>query len=610
MILLADLLNGILIEIGNLIQEEQATCEEQRNMWVWVGFFLPLAIYLFIGVISILNDYIMCTCNRPCIQTTHTRKCLCPPGFECNKTFIKLSTFCGSILYYIGDNLENVDCKENASTISLILSVAGLLLYRVHPVALKKLKRYYRNDEGEPLSHNLCSPNRNETHSLVIAYTFLLTIVIDFDVVFTAVLNKINESNIILCNETVQSDIFWGLFWSTIGFFVFIQLIITAIFFLTQCRHCISRWDCCERICNSLLSKVKLILSTRKPCCLILIIIWDIFLFFAVPVAVTFFLLADNEEILQCFTSIPEGEASQYRILFLLLSFGLCSLVMFGFLIRKWARCVQIKGKITQVTIEDGQQLTVQVQNEVGNQTYTFNYNTATKEITSDNCNHAELYRNDVERIIELPQNISTIEQVVINNNRITVRHQIREQNHQEVFTINEGRIENQNLPPAHPQSSADEEEEEEDKEDKEEGKKEDKGDVAGRARRLSESGSGASLVLKPDRLSPNSHRGHSSDIRRQRSYYSLTPMTVEPPLYSNERSTDRQRSHSRTSGPSLVSSLVRTSVTESEHATKPKSGGVNVRLRSLSHSPHTEYSLSNDTDDSEKETLLSSSKK
>ena len=410
-------------------------------MWVRVGFYFPLIFYLFVGVISILYDYITCTCNRPYIKTTHTRKCLWPPGFEWNKTFIKLSIFCGSLLYYIGDNLEKVDCNKNASTISLILSAAGLLLYRVLYAALKKLKRYYRNDKGEPPSHNLCSPNRNETQSLVIAYMFLLTIVIDFDVVFTAVLNKIDESTI-PCNETVQSDIFWDLFWSMIG--IFIQLIITVIFILTQCRHCISRWGRCERICNSLLSKVKLILSTRKPCCLIFIIIWDIFLFFAVLAAVICFLLADNKQVLQCFIRVPKGDERKHRIVFLSISFVVCFFVMLGFLFRKCCCCVQIKGKITKVTIKDGQRLTVRVRNEVGDQRYSFNYNTETKSITSNNCNHAELYRNDIERIIKLPQKISTIKEVGVDNfnNRITVRHHIQEQHYQEVFTINNGRVE------------------------------------------------------------------------------------------------------------------------------------------------------------------------
>ena len=445
--------------------KEQATCEEQRNAWVWVGFFLPLIIYFVLGAISILNDYIMCTCNCPCIQTTHTRECLCPPGYEWNKTFIKLSTFCGSILFYIGDNyFEKVDCNKNAPTISLTLSVAGLLLYRVLPVALRKLKRYCEKEEGKPRSFHLCSPNSNETHSLVIAYTFLLSIVIDFDIVFTAVLNKIDDSKI-ACNETVQSNIFWGLFVSMISSFVFIQLVITIIFISTQCRHCISR---CER----LLSKVKLILSTRKTCSLIFFIIWDIFLFFTVPVAVIFYLLADNERVLQCFISIPEDDESQYRIGFLLTSFVVCLLVISGFLIRKWGRCVQIKGKITAVNIpaqeygqqhaevniheqgdaqevntitqeQQGQRLTVQVQNEVGNQMYSFTYNTATKGITSQNCDHAELYRNDIERIIKLPQKIRRTIEVNVDNieNRITVRHHIQEQHHEEVFTINNGEV-------------------------------------------------------------------------------------------------------------------------------------------------------------------------
>ena len=125
--------------------------------------------------------------------------------------------------------------------------------------------------------------------------------------------------------------------------------------------------------------------------------------------------------------------------------------------------------------------------------------------------------------------------------------------------------------------------EDEEAEEDATEGEKEDEEDVAGRARRLPESGPGTSLVLGPDRLSPNAHRGHSSDIRRQRSY-SPTPMTAKPPPHSIKRSTDRQRLCSRTSGPSLVSSP--TLDTEPKPATKPKSGGLRLR----SHSPRIKF--------------------
>ena len=149
---------------------------------------------------------------------------------------------------------------------------------------------------------------------------------------------------------------------------------------------------------------------------------------------------------MQCFISIPEDDESKYRIGFLSTSFVVCLLVISGFLFRKCCRCVQIKGKITQVTIKDGQQLTVHVQNEVyiEDQPYSFNYNIAKKTIEADDCDHAELYRNDIERIIKLPQKISTIEEVGVDNinNRITVRHHIQEQHYQEVFTINNGRME------------------------------------------------------------------------------------------------------------------------------------------------------------------------
>ena len=148
---------------------------------------------------------------------------------------------------------------------------------------------------------------------------------------------------------------------------------------------------------------------------------------------------------MQCFISVPEGDESKYRIGFLSISFVVCLLVISGFLFRKCCCCVQIKGKITQVTIQDGQELTVQVQNEVyiGDQPYTFTYNTDKKTIKAKKCDHAELYRNDIERIIKLPQKISTIEEVNVDNinNRIIVRHHIPEQRCEKKFTINNGKV-------------------------------------------------------------------------------------------------------------------------------------------------------------------------
>ena len=405
---MADLLNGILTEIGKLRDENQHTL-------ALMGFYLPLAFYIVLGVISILIDYIMCTRSCPCIKCTRTQECLWPPGLEWNKTIIKLATFCGSILYYVGDNLEKLDTNENTlenttmdtneNTLEsktmdsndntrirlLTVSVVGLLLYRIAPVALKKLKRYCNKEENKPQGFNWCSPNSNETHTLVVAYTFLLTIVIDFDVVLTAVLNRIDDS-VIPCNERAPSQIFWGLFGSMISFFILIELVIAAIFILTQCHH---KYDCCEYLST----KVKLILSTRNNS-LIVFIFWDVCLSIAVTIAVILFLLGDNEQVLECFIkSVPQGDESKYRIGFLLCSFLLCFLfVGLGFLVRKLCRCVQLKGNITSVDISADLETHLQVNVTDLTGEYTFTYNIITSKITNSEptCNHAELYRNDI----------------------------------------------------------------------------------------------------------------------------------------------------------------------------------------------------------------------
>ena len=378
-LLLADIFNGIVTTALGLRNEEQQYDTVHVQVSMWVGFIFPLVAYFIVGMLSILYDL------RKIYKDNeeYNDKCrkLRPSGLGWTKLLIKVCVIVGGIFYFVGDNLQTI-IPDYTGITTLALSVVGVLIYRISPVTIKKLQSYCMEKTGEPQTFNRWSPNSYETHSLVVAYMVLLTIVIDFDVLFTVVRKKVDSN---LCNRTDELETLWFFYGGMIGSFYIIEIAIAIIFIMTECRG---------RFPN--LPRFKLKLSMRDPCALKCYIIWDFFLFLMVTAAVALYLVAENHYLLECY--ISQSPERTLRVIFLMFSFCVCIVVIIVFSMRKECHCIQLKGKITEVGVHISPDK-VKVRYEEGNETRFFIYNVQKSEIDSDERNHAELYKKNIKKI-------------------------------------------------------------------------------------------------------------------------------------------------------------------------------------------------------------------
>ena len=442
-ILLADLVNGIVTE-ALLMQDRKITgltntklCIEkmeqkfnkQWSKWykqchlvsIWIGFVFPLLVYLVAGIQFIAYDYlyICCKCRPHKIKS----KCMPPKGLEWVRLPAMICTIFGSMLYFTGDNLHKIYDGEQAHVRSFIFLVLGLLFYRVVPFGLKLLLRYckYKPNKSKGRIFNLWSPNDNETDSLIVAFTYLLTIVIDFDILLTVAINEADHdaTNSIICNST-DITVLKILQGSMITFFAIIGGVIAIIFVSIVCRcpHPKNDW-------------FKLILPTRTKSARKCYIALDILLSIVVPIAVAFFLIADNQHLLGCYGIKFEIEAT-LRVVFLSIAFTVFTVVTVGFFCRKICCFVQVKSKIISVNVvPDCNQLEIFVRFKGKEEPCILVYNTLTSEIMSCyNCNHYynhELCKKDIEYIVKQLGWIGKLMKVNVQEDQIVEVREIEE---------------------------------------------------------------------------------------------------------------------------------------------------------------------------------------
>ena len=388
---MADLINGIVTEIF----------EDEETLKIIFGFVLPLLAYLIVGLVFIAYDHLHVSWKCGCCKRSNTsiREPLtlsCPKGLEWIKIPIKVCTIIGGILYFVGDNLYKIDV--NAHTLTTVFLVHGVLIYRIIPLALKKLQRYFKDESNEHKSRGFdcCLPNDNETHSLIVAYAYLLPIAIDFDVWLTVVYKKADDGAVVsLCNRKNESDvkILWSLYGGMTIFFLIIELIIITIFI---------KIACCRT--KSEINRLKLIPPTRKIAACIGCIVLDGFLSLVVLIAVGFFLIADNRHLLDYYNIENEREL---RATLLSFSFVVTAVVTIGFFCRRLCCCVQVKGEIISVDVVQDNQLKVYFEDKTG--IHVFTYQIDTSEITDSDCNHAELYKDDIECISKTLRSIGKL---------------------------------------------------------------------------------------------------------------------------------------------------------------------------------------------------------
>ena len=419
------------IHIRDDHKEQQSEANEKLTLTF--GIIIPLIVYFIIGIISLMYNFIqLCSCYTRTCRDKECKWCKCAPkckrrphGSEWIDIIAKVCTICGSILYFLGDNFREVYKKDNAGAVSLGFSVFGVLLYRIVPVALKKLERYFKDKPHVQKSQmfNWCSPNNNETHSLIVAYTYLLTIVIDFDVWLTVILKKGDDNQDemnSLCNRMHEVNLLWILYGGMMATFVGIVVIILTVFVISYSRPNVK--------------KLHVILPTHKGATKVCIVLWEFILSLAVFVAVGMFLVADNQHLLDCYEILTDKDKDEslLRLLFFLVAFVIFVMITIGFFCRTLCCCVKVKGEIISVDVlQDDNQLKVYYKEEsmicfkktvIG----TLKYKILTSEIIDSDSSHHELYKSDIERVVKCLAGIGKCVAVnIIQEDQIAVVHEI-----------------------------------------------------------------------------------------------------------------------------------------------------------------------------------------
>ena len=393
-------MNGFVIEILRISNKGE-------ELGVQITYGVSLGIYIIIGVISI--GYGCRTCTRQ-------------NRLQCINIIIKLFTFLGGICYFLGDNFHKIykQDKRIVRLITLTFLVIGVLCYRIIPSAIKKLhiQKYLKDTKKRNTSmFNLCSPNDNETHSLTVAHTYLLTIVIDFDIWLTAVLQRAdNNATHSLCNRMEEVAIVWSLYAGMITIFICMEVTLIAMF---VCKR-LPTHNQCKVICKKFTRIYK---DIRVH-----VHIWDCVSAPGLILAAIAFLFADNKHPLDCYhliTFIDEDEPI-IRTALLAFAFIVFFAVALGFYFRKLACCVKVKGEILSVEVLSDHYLQVYFKNKDEIGIHSFKYDISTSEIIPyPDCKHQDLYKSDIECIVKWLVGSGKLMAVNVQKDKIVVVHEI-----------------------------------------------------------------------------------------------------------------------------------------------------------------------------------------
>ena len=290
---------------------------QQKTLALWIGSVTPLLVFIAVVIVAVGYD-----CNIIRKDKKRNRNSnLCPSVAEWAKLLIKGCTLIGGILYFVGDNLKTT---VNANTVALLspaLSISGVVILRIFTRALRTLQKYCKPKQRMPGVFNLCSPNRDmETHSLVVVYANLLTFLIEFDIVLSTVLQRVDTNS--SENETDQIVVVLAFYIIMVVIFFITQSAIVIIFIKSakKTNHQFTvRPTPCNTCCNTCYCYT-----------------WNIVLSIAVFLAVAFNLFA---EIPQFYS--PNRQSIKVRITLSSIAFAVCLVVLIGFLSRKKCGCVQ-----------------------------------------------------------------------------------------------------------------------------------------------------------------------------------------------------------------------------------------------------------------------------
>ena len=215
-VIIVDTVTRIMSEIQYTLDDPT----EYVRVSKWIGFFIPLAVYILASVVAIaFNLLLLC----------HGKNCW-PSLREWVDLFTKLVTITGGILYIVGNNLESL-VEGNTTFASLAITVLAIAMYRYFRLALEWLQDYCKETSRKLGYFNRWSPNSDtETNSFLVVYTTLLTFVLDFNIFFGIFLRTLDTSQR-LCNRLDQVGAIRFFYASGIGTFCITQVIIMAIFY-------------------------------------------------------------------------------------------------------------------------------------------------------------------------------------------------------------------------------------------------------------------------------------------------------------------------------------------------------------------------------------------
>ena len=265
-ILIVDITNGILVELGNIVGTEGG-----KMLAGYPALVVPGGIYLIVGVMYVI--YLLYN-NKNLLKTSTSTYIL--------ETLLSSSVCIGSLFYFVGDNLaslyENIGESDKKITeidnIRPYLLIISIIFYRLIPYAIDNRLNKLENDTSnssqgtsetgvETLSTD--SEGKSICKSMFEEVVKAAAMTVEFDSWFTVVLTAS------LCTSNTQLVCVWVLYCFMVIVYLVILLLNIDTCVIEAHGH---RWHC--HTCH------------------------NIFLGFSLSVALGTYLVADNMRPLSC----------------------------------------------------------------------------------------------------------------------------------------------------------------------------------------------------------------------------------------------------------------------------------------------------------------------
>lgn len=346
-------------------------------------------------------------------RTQQTAKKICITALQ-NLIIPKLCKIAGSVLYFFGDNIPKDFPTAIPQNVTAVFLMTGVLLYLVLPTSLHRLQHQCKGTRQHTSSQSFdrLIPNENETDSLIVAITDPLTMIINFDISFTLI---INGTAMVSCNTKVWKPLIFTAYCSLTILFIFLQTTTAIVHLYKICqkgKRKRSGWK--NKIC---------IHDTAIGIIMLLITI----------LAVAAFLLIDNKHTLDCAgieKLAPVGDEEEesktlivIRLTIMCIRFAVFTTMFVLFLCRKELGFVKLKGNLVSVNVSTlNNSLTAYFKecNGIVQVEYPLSSNTDTT--SGSHMDHrSAAYEEDIKQIVKYLGVIGNLVAVNVRNNEVTV---------------------------------------------------------------------------------------------------------------------------------------------------------------------------------------------